>query len=93
MESQRFYLRAAAILGALTVLLGAFGAHGLKSTMDVQMTAVYETAVRYHFYHALAILAVAVVADCFSSDAWWRWASEGSSGQSRSSRCRSASLG
>ena len=29
---------------------------------------------RYHFYHALAILAVAVAADCFSSDAWWRWA-------------------
>ena len=74
MESQRFYLRAAAILGALAVLLGAFGAHGLKSALDAHMIAVYETAVRYHFYHALAILAVAVAADCFSSDAWWRWA-------------------
>ena len=74
MESQRFYLRAAAILGALAVLLGAFGAHGLKSALDAHMIAVYETAVRYHFYHALAILAVAVAADCFSSNAWWRWA-------------------
>ena len=74
MESQRFYLRAAAILGALAVLLGAFGAHGLKSALDAHMIAVYDTAVRYHFYHALAILAVAVAADCFSSDAWWRWA-------------------
>ena len=74
MESQRFYLRAAAILGALAVLLGAFGAHGLKSVLGADTTAVYETAVRYHFYHALAILAVAVAADRFSSGAWWRWA-------------------
>jgi uncharacterized membrane protein YgdD (TMEM256/DUF423 family) len=73
-ESQRFYLRAAAILGALAVLLGAFGAHGLKSVLGADTTAVYETAVRYHFYHALAILAVAVAADRFSSGAWWRWA-------------------
>ncbi len=74
MESQRFYLRAAAILGALAVLLGAFGAHGLKSALGAAMIAVYETAVRYHFYHALAILAVAAAADCFASGAWWRWA-------------------
>ena len=74
MESQRFYLRVAAILGALAVLLGAFGAHGLKSALGADMTAVYETAVRYHFYHALAILAVAAAADSFASGAWWRWA-------------------
>ena len=61
-------------MGALAVLLGAFGAHGLKSVLGADTTAVYETAVRYHFYHALAILAVAVAADRFSSGAWWRWA-------------------
>lgn len=74
MESQRFYLRTAAILGALGVLLGAFGAHGLQSSVSADMIGVYETAVRYHVYHTLAILAVVAMADGFVSNAWWRWA-------------------
>ena len=47
-----------AIAGAIGVLLGAFGAHGLKSRVDADMLAVFETGVRYHMYHALALLAV-----------------------------------
>lgn len=74
MKSQRFYLRTAAILGALAVLLGAFGAHGLKSSLSADVAGVYETAVRYHFYHALAILSVAATVDNFAPGAWWRWA-------------------
>lgn len=45
------------LLGALAVALGAFGAHALKSTLSAHnRTEIYELAVRYHFYHALAIL-------------------------------------
>ncbi|HEX4825950.1 MAG TPA: DUF423 domain-containing protein [Candidatus Polarisedimenticolaceae bacterium] len=44
-------------LGALGVVLGAFGAHGLKSRVDAEMLAVWETASRYHLVHALALLA------------------------------------
>ena len=47
------------LLGACGVALGAFGAHGLKSRVDPAMLAVFETAVRYHLTHALALLAVA----------------------------------
>ncbi len=47
-----------AISGAIGVLLGAFGAHGLKSRVDADLLAVFETGVRYHIYHALALLAV-----------------------------------
>ncbi len=47
-----------AIAGAVGVLLGAFGAHGLKSRVDPDLLAVFETGVRYHMYHALALLAV-----------------------------------
>ena len=47
-----------AIAGAIGVLLGAFGAHGLKSRVDPDLLAVFETGVRYHMYHALALLAV-----------------------------------
>jgi uncharacterized membrane protein YgdD (TMEM256/DUF423 family) len=43
----------------LAVGLGAFGAHALKSKLDADMLAVFETAARYQMYHALALFAVA----------------------------------
>lgn len=58
-----------ALLGALAVALGAFGAHGLRSRVTPELLEVYETAVRYHFYHALALLAVGVWADRVGSAA------------------------
>lgn len=51
----------AGISGFLAVALGAFGAHGLKQRLSADMMAVYETAVQYHFYHTLALLAVALL--------------------------------
>lgn len=57
----QFFLAAAAVNGFLAVALGAFGAHALKSKLSADMLAVYETAVQYHFYHTLALLAVAVL--------------------------------
>lgn len=48
------------MLGALAVSLGAFGAHALKSSLALHnRTETYELAVRYHFYHALALVALA----------------------------------
>jgi uncharacterized membrane protein YgdD (TMEM256/DUF423 family) len=43
----------AAVLGLLAVLLGAFGAHGLKKWVDAQAVASFETGVRYQMYHAI----------------------------------------
>jgi len=45
----------------LAVTLGAFGAHGLRGRLSPDMLAVFETGVRYHMYHALAILLVGLV--------------------------------
>jgi uncharacterized membrane protein YgdD (TMEM256/DUF423 family) len=45
-------------LGALAVAAGAFGAHGLRARVNPEMLAVFETGVRYHLVHALALLAV-----------------------------------
>ena len=53
-----FYLKTAALLGALAVALGAFGAHALKKLLSEKYLAVFETAVRYQFYHVFALLAV-----------------------------------
>jgi len=50
------FLVAGAILGALSVVLGAFGAHTLKTMVTPETLATFETGVRYQFYHTFAIL-------------------------------------
>lgn len=52
-----------AIGALLAVALGAFGAHGLKDALTEDMLEVYETGVRYHMYHALALMLIALLAD------------------------------
>ena len=53
---------AGAIAGFVAVALGAFGAHALKAKLSPADLAIFETGVRYQFYHALALFAVEVVA-------------------------------
>ena len=53
----------AAVYGALAVILGAFGAHALKDKLDAYQHTIYEKAVSYQFYHVVALLAVALLAD------------------------------
>lgn len=50
-----------ALMGGVGVGIGAFGAHGLRGRLSPEMLAVFETGVRYHMYHALAILATAAL--------------------------------
>ena len=67
----------AAILLALAVSLGAFGAHGLQGRLDTYSMSVYEKAVFYHFIHALGMLAVPLLlrAGLISASAatWTGW--------------------
>ncbi len=51
----RLFLVLAALAGALAVMFGAFGAHALKARLTPEMLAIYQTAVQYHFWHALAL--------------------------------------
>ncbi|HMP98221.1 MAG TPA: DUF423 domain-containing protein [Cyclobacteriaceae bacterium] len=54
---KQFAILVGAILAALAVALGAFGAHGLKELLEeTGRSSTFETAARYHFYHALAII-------------------------------------
>ena len=55
------YLITAALLGAVSVILGAFGAHGLRTRMNAAAFEIFETAVKYQFYHVFALLAVAII--------------------------------
>lgn len=51
-----------AIYGLLGVAAGAFGAHALRGRLSEDMLAIYRTAVEYQFWHALALLAVGLLA-------------------------------
>lgn len=63
---RRKFIIAAAVFGGLGVALGAFGAHGLeKVTNDEKILQGFRTGVQYQIYHALALLAVAVLCDKF----------------------------
>lgn len=57
----RLLIGLAALLGFLGVALGAFGAHGLAGHFDANpdLEPTFQTASRYHMYHALALLAAA----------------------------------
>lgn len=50
------------LLLALGVVIGAFGAHGLEKMVEPAKLATFETGVRYHFYHAFAILFTSIIA-------------------------------
>ena len=57
----RNFLLIGSVAGFLGVALGAFGAHGLRGRLSPEMMQVFETGVRYHLYHALAIVATAAI--------------------------------
>ena len=61
----RLFFALGALSAGIAVALGAFGAHALKTRLDANLLAVFETGVRYQMYHAFALLAVAW--------AWSRW--------------------
>ena len=58
----KLFITLASLSGMLAVVLGAFGAHALRSRLDEHALSVFQTAVQYHFYHSLALLAVGVIA-------------------------------
>lgn len=68
MLSQKQTYLIASALGLLAVLLGAFGAHALKAMLTAHgRSDTYELAVRYHFYHTLALLAVGILMEKYST--------------------------
>ncbi len=52
----KLFLVTGSAIGALSVILGAFGAHGLKKIVPAESLVTYETAVRYQFYHVFALI-------------------------------------
>lgn len=61
-------------MGALSVILGAFAAHSLKKILAADTFQVFETAVRYQFYHVFALLATGILYKDYPGKAM-EWAS------------------
>lgn len=57
----RFFLGFAAASGFVSVCLGAFAAHGLKTHIPPESLAIWQTGVQYQMYHALALLGVSLL--------------------------------
>ena len=59
------FLLLGGISGGISVALGAFGAHGLKTRLRPDRLETFETGVRYQIYHALALIVTAVLVTLF----------------------------
>jgi uncharacterized membrane protein YgdD (TMEM256/DUF423 family) len=66
------FLKIGAIFMALAVAFGAFGAHIVEGMLTPDRFDVYQTAVHYHFYHALGLMIVGT-ASFHISNKWMRW--------------------
>ncbi len=60
-------LLVATLLAALAVILGAFGAHGLKTLVSPLQIETFKTGVQYHFYHALAMALAVIISQYFDN--------------------------
>lgn len=67
------FLQLGALLGALSVILGAFSAHALKGKLDTNLLSIFQTGVQYQFYHTFALLMVGWIA-LKNNNKWFRYA-------------------
>jgi len=69
----KFYLALGCINAMLVVIIGAFGAHSLKARITVENMAIFQTGVQYHFYHAVGLILVGLIAWHIPASPYLRW--------------------
>jgi uncharacterized membrane protein YgdD (TMEM256/DUF423 family) len=65
-------LALASLIAALAVVFGAFGAHALKQRLAPDALAIWQTAVQYHMWHALGLVAVGLIVQHDAPSGWLR---------------------
>ena len=68
----RLFVVLGALLAALGVALGAYGAHALKAGLAPEALAIYQTAVQYHMWHALGLVGVGLLCNVLPGSGWLR---------------------
>ncbi|CAN5626111.1 DUF423 domain-containing protein [soil metagenome] len=63
----RLFISTGAVLAAVSVILGAFGAHALKAKLAAEQLQVFETGVKYQMYHSLALILLGLLAEKINS--------------------------
>jgi len=59
---QKFFIIAGSLFGTTAVMIGAFGAHALRKILEASgRSETFETAVKYQFYHAIALVLVGII--------------------------------
>lgn len=66
----KLFLLLGSLNAGLSVILGAFGAHALKERLSPEFMDIFHTGVQYHFYHALGLLAVGILALHWPASGW-----------------------
>ena len=74
LPAAKLFVILGALAAALGVALGAFGAHALKARLAPELLATYQTAVQYHLWHALALVAIGLGAIQLPASAPLKWA-------------------
>lgn len=70
---QKLFLIAGSITMALAVVIGAFGAHALENRLSQKMLDIFQTGVTYHFYHAIGLLILGLVAQYLPDSELLKW--------------------
>jgi len=68
----KLFIALGAVLGACGVVLGAFGAHALKTRLAADQLGLWNTATQYLFWHALGVLAVGLACIALPDSVWLR---------------------
>jgi len=69
----RFFMLVGCANAALSVLFGAFAAHGLQRHVSAAGLEVFQIGTRYHLYHALALMCIGLIVTVIGPSAWLRW--------------------
>lgn len=67
----KMFLMGAGVLAGLSVVLGAFAAHGLKNKIPDNLLSAFQTGVEYQFFHSLAIILIVLLAKQFPHGLWF----------------------
>jgi len=70
LTTSKLFLLLGSINMMLAVVLGAFGAHALKARLDEALLKVFHTGVEYHFYHALGLILIGIIALNIPLNVW-----------------------
>ena len=73
LTTHKLFITLGSINALLAVMLGAFGAHALKSRLTAELMVIYQTGIQYHFYHAFGLILIGIIAMHFPGSVLLKW--------------------